>query len=298
MKKALLFIAIVLLVVAAGDGLFGVVLKGVYSCTSARFARLYTYRLDASVIVLGNSRAVNGFFTPQLTQASVRLKWMNLGYNGVGPILVEALLDDYLERYPKPRLVVFEVSNLLQRSGAIRDLRLFAPLSPRLAAIDREVSGFSGWLASYSHAFAANGEMVLRCLYYVSHDDQMWVNEGQISRETMDVAMREHGLSLRASVSPESFEAYARMFRRLKELGIPCCCVVTPYLLSGDDRVVLQTWLDRIRELGASEVHCINLSDSIVDPSFYADPAHLNRKGAEAFSEVLLRAMLRERIIE
>lgn len=286
MKKSLIFIAVACSVFYLGDVVFGWMVDGIMQRSEFRFARLYTGRLQGDVIVLGNSRAVNGFCAPRLTELT-SVRWVNLGYNGMAPPLVEAIMLDYIDRYPAPRAVVLEVSNIMQGNDSIRESRLFADKSKRLAELDVRENGWMGFIAAHLRTFAANGEMLLRCLYYVGRSDQTWVNEGQLALKDAERLRIEAGRRLEGAIVPGSVVAYKRLIHELRQRNIPVLCVVTPYLLTEKDQRYAQTWLDMLRDTEDNGVRYINLVNAIKEPNMYADPSHLNSAGSLAFTEIL-----------
>ena len=289
--KILLFIFSACLVFLVGDYCFGYITDWILCSSDFRFARLYSGRLQGDVIVLGNSRAVNGFYTPRISKLT-NDRWVNLGYNGMGPSLVEVLLLDYLDRYPAPRAVILEVSNIMQGDASIRDCRLFARKSPRFAVIDQKVNSEIGFLAAHVNTFAANGEMLMRCMYYLMYCDQDWVNEGRIVLEQAASLSEKEGRRLEGAVLPESLRITKRMIKELHQRGIPTWCVVTPYLLNEKDRIHAQSWLNQVKEADDVGVHYVNWVENITNPQLYADPSHLNRQGAISFADVVACAYL------
>lgn len=285
MKRILTGFGIFAGALLALDFLCGVCVQTVISRSGFRFARLYgDRRMAADVVVLGNSRAVNSFYVPELEKRT-GLRWLNLGYNGIGPRLVEALLLDYLDRHEKPRLVVLEMSNAWQGTGPIRDLRIFARRSPRLRALDAGNGEWLDDLLKMSALNSVNGEMILRVAYYLGKDDQNWVNSGRLDPNQADEAQRRLAECLSPEVSEEAVSAYRRIFRELKERGIDMCCFIGPYFANEPERKTVRTAVAKVM---VPDVPFIDSIDAVDDVSSYADPQHLNREGAVRYAGILL----------
>ena len=276
------FVAGVLLL----DFAFGWFADGLMSRSGFRFARLYgSRRLAYDVVVVGNSRAVNSFNALKLSSLT-GLSWLNLGYNGVSPELVEALLFDYLDRHEKPRLVVFEVTNTWQGMGPLRDLRPFVRKSDRLRALDVE----GGWLmrlARRSALFSCNGEIFLRMCYYLGRSDQDWVNSGRMDPARTEAMRAVAGRTLSETIPDSSVETYRRIFSALRERKIPFCCAMGPYFMDRAD-------VEKVRRVTAqaipADVPLVDSAEEIPDVDCFADPLHLNRRGSERYAEMFLVA--------
>src|SRR5215208_6499438 len=89
---ALLFLAVVL----AGDRLGAGVLRRLLLQSQSRFSTVYRGAARADVLVVGDSRAVNGVNRSEAQRLGGQ-RVFNLGYNGMGSVLTEALIADYLD---------------------------------------------------------------------------------------------------------------------------------------------------------------------------------------------------------
>lgn len=287
MRKGLTFIVAAVLAFVLGDAVFGFLVDGVLRRSEFRFARLYTGRLQGDVMVFGNSRAVNGFCVSKLSELT-GAKWVNLGYNGLGPSLVEAFILDYLDRYPAPRTIVLEVSNLTQGADSIRDCRLFVDKSRRLAALDRRENGYFAFLAAHIRTLSVNGELLMRCIYYLRKSDQAWVNNGRLDAKQADRLRLQAGKALDGAVRMEGVRTYRKLIRELRARGISVWCVVTPYFLTVEDQRHAQEWLNLVKEPDVEGVRYYNFVNRISDPNLFADPSHLNCAGSIQFANTFL----------
>jgi hypothetical protein len=287
MRKVLAFLLVACAAFAVGDRAFGWLADRILRHSGFRFARLYKGRPQADVVVFGNSRAVNGFYTPRLAERTGQ-RWLNLGYNGMDAALIEAVALDYLDRCAPPRAVVLEVSNIASADGSVRDCRLFAAYSRRLAVLDRRTSGAVGRAAPHLRTLAANGETLMRCAFYLGRDDQHWVNEGQLDPAQADRLRQEAGRRMEIEPLPESVACYARVIAALRRRGVPVYCVVTPYLLPPGEQARTQGWLDALRASVDEGVHLVNLVGGVSEPRLFADPSHLNRAGSLVLADRLV----------
>ncbi len=287
MKKLLSFLIAVAGAFILLDFLIGVMMSLFIGMSGFRFARLYSgTQINADVVVVGNSRAVNSFYVPAISKLT-RKHWYNLGYNGMGPRMIEAVLLDYLDLNKKPDLVVIEVSNLWQDINPIRDLRLFAQYSPRLRDLDMCNDGFNAGLAAYSHAFSCNGEMFLRIMNYIGRDDQGWVNSGRMNAAHAENAIQVASRSIKEFVNSNNIETYRRIFGELRKRGVRYRCVIGPYLI---DDVAHSRLISAVNSC-VSSGGVIDHSMLIKDYNLYADPLHLNKDGSLEYAKLLCREL-------
>ena len=116
-------LALLLAVVLVGDRTLACMLAKVVSRTGTRFARAYRGGLEADVLVIGDSRGVNGLYGPAIRDVT-GLSAFNLAYNGLSMHLCEALFLDYLEHNRAPRLLIVEASNVRSPDEMLDSLRL------------------------------------------------------------------------------------------------------------------------------------------------------------------------------
>src|SRR6267378_4905378 len=117
-------LGILALLVLGGDRWLASGLDREIAGSRFRFSLVQRGGLTAKVLVLGDSRAVNGFYAPKmehLTGVSV----LNLGYNGMSMLIEEAVLRDYLTRNAAPALLVLEVTNVQDEQALLDGLMCY-----------------------------------------------------------------------------------------------------------------------------------------------------------------------------
>lgn len=290
MKKIFLNLLAAAVLLILLDQAFGLLLDAAMSRCGSRFARLYRDRdLYADVVALGDSRAVNSFNSAELTRLT-DLKWFNLGYNGMDPVIMEAMIADYLELHGKPRLFVLEISNLRGAAVMIRDMRIFERYSPRLAAIDSRANGMLARLSAMSPLLSCNSEMYFRLLNYMRCDDQGWINSGIADPATFNDGIENASLRVMRPIEQECLDAYGRIFNLLKANGCRWCCVYSPHALNDSAKKHVRGYTDAMAtKTGAG--NWIDSIDDITAVEMFADPLHINRVGSVAYAQVLIAKM-------
>jgi len=120
----------------AADRAGGLLLQYLTLQSDIRFSRLYSGKCHAEILVLGNSRGVNGIYAPLVQEITGR-SCVNMSYNGMGIALAEILFRDYISCNKPPKLLVLEVTNLNDSNWLIYNLKLYQALSPGLRSLLR-----------------------------------------------------------------------------------------------------------------------------------------------------------------
>lgn len=286
MKKIVLWLVVFACSFAIFDGLTGVFTDLLLAKSQFRYAKLYTKsEVSADVVVWGNSRAVDGFDVGRLSR-DTGLHWVNMGYNGISPRIVEALALDYVERHKKPDIMVFEVSNILitRGLGQIRNLRVFERHSERLRKLDAQNDGVMAWLASRSALFAGNGEMFFRMIYYIGGSDQSWGFDGNISPVHAEELINAASKMVSIEALDCDIQAYRRLFSALTQRGVKCCAVCTPVLLNQEGYEHLRK---AIASIVGKNVYYIDSAHVLQEYKWFSDTVHINNAGRAVYSELL-----------
>ena len=282
------FIIIFLMTFFAGDRLIAFLLDKVLLRSQFRFSLLYKGGQQYDIIIMGNSRGVNSFYTSAIQEATGKAT-VNLSYNGMSANLAEALFMDYLDRNRKPKLLVLEISNVTDESGLLNELKLYTTSSERLAKLLRTANPQAAFWTEASHIFKFNGEMFLRTLYYYQESDQTWINRYQISPALLQSTRSGRQEILRAT--PENLAALKRIINVARTQGIEVRAVVGPYLPAYCDQITnFQDWLNEIKRTIGSDIRIWDYSRAISDTTAFADREHLNYRG----SLVLLKELVQD----
>lgn len=272
----LVALAIVALV---GDRVAAFGLEKLVLHSQLRFSRLYHGGMDNELLIIGNSRGVNGFYAP-LIQQRTGARTFNLSYNGMSAIAAEAVLDDYLDHNARPRLIIFEVTNVYSSEDALKDLALFRFVSPRLAALQHEFHPRIADAFRVSHLIAFNNELFLRSLYYFRSSDQDWVNRGYIDAALIASVDTMHRVTL--ALPPRNVAALVRSVNRARRDGIAVALIVTPFLPSYRAKFAnYPLWKASLQaSLGAP---ILDYSSAVSDDRDFGDRLHLNFTGSRVF---------------
>ncbi|MCC7244328.1 MAG: hypothetical protein IT269_01500, partial [Saprospiraceae bacterium] len=157
-----------------GDRLVSINLSKTAAESGFRYSRLYDNRAQADVLLLGNSRGLP-FYQPYIEQIT-GLKTFNFSYNGLPIEVGQVLVEDYLDRYPLPKILVIDIT-LLDRDNdeLLSGFLTWADRSARLdALIARKLPKV--WYGSrLTHLLRYNNELFHRAIFYKNKTDEDWL---------------------------------------------------------------------------------------------------------------------------
>jgi lysophospholipase L1-like esterase len=285
LRAGLLRIAALAALVVAGDRALAALFDLGLPHSEFRFSLALRGGQPANLLVLGDSRAVNGLYTPELERLT-RVPVLNLAYNGMSTLIAEAVLRDYLARNAAPRLLALEVTNVQDLQPLLDGLMCYWHLAPALAALAQERSPANLRAIRVLHTYAYNGEIPLRALYYARRSDQDWINRYRISPALVAEARAEPDFELHAL--PENLAALGRIAALARERHIPLRLLVTPYLPEYVAHVRnWDEWLEQLRSAAGPDERIWDYGRAIRDDAQFADRLHLNELGGIPFAQRL-----------
>ena len=269
-----------------GDRLGAVGLNWLVLNSEIRYSRLYRGDMQQDILVIGDSRGVNAVYAPAASE-TLGLRVMNLSHNGVGMELAEVLLLDYLERNEKPRMVLFEISNLSQAMAdeTVKNQRMYYSRSHRMAALGQKYDALGYCTTRVAKLYAFNNELFLRALYYMNRTDQDW-----ISRYTVLPSLIEKVKAMKAQVLPlpskKNLVALQRILVELERRDIEYRLFLAPYLPEYLGKIHNKSeWLETIQKTVGPNLKVWDYSGVIRATKAFADRIHFNAYGAELLLE-------------
>lgn len=286
-RQAWYGIILLLLIFFLGDRWMAVVLDQALLNSNFRYSMMYAGRADADVIVLGNSRAVNSFYAPELSKR-LNCRCLNLAYNGMSPDVALALFEDYLERHKAPKLFLLEGTCVDNDSICVVNLKPFWRHSSRLTAIAARVAPKSVVASRLSRLFDFNCELFFRALSYRRCNDQSWINRYCIDDDLIRYTETMPSIDMKP-ITPEELGSLRALSDVAIEHGIEMRIVIAPYLPAY--RAKLKNFSQWKAELQAAlpQVQIVDLSGELTDAASFADRLHTNFRGSGAILDALQR---------
>ena len=273
------------------DRASGFVLQKLVKESGLRFSKLYQGGQNADIVVLGNSRAVNAIFVPEL-EKQINHSVFHLGYNGMSTEICEAIFLDYLDYNETPDLVILEITNLIASNDLLRSLKLYAGASDRIRILTERDDPKLNTVCSIANLYRYNCELFLRSLYYIGKTDQAWINSGNIDPEfasTYRPGARDQDKNI-YPVSGNNWEALLRIIEICDGIGADLKLVASPYLPGLRDNLIsYDMWRDRlISELPNPDMFH-DYTQKIRDFRYFADPLHMNQRGSRELLQIMIK---------
>lgn len=280
-KRFAVWFALLVIVVIAGDRIGAFICSRVLVASQFRFSRVYRGGSNADILVIGDSRGVHSFYAPTIEKLTGRPA-LNLSFNSMSMPIAEALLADYLDRNPKPRMVIIETTCVVVDRGLVSELRTYAGLSKRLETLYAREHPRAAAAGRFFRLLPYDSEFFLRALMYLRRSDQDWINRNVIAPQ---LAAGPRG-RWSPRPHPENLKALGRLVPMLRARGIEVRLVIAPY-----HRSVMVDMNEIIQGVSRSvpNAHVLNYADAIEDSQSFADGVHLNDHGSEAFLRMLCR---------
>jgi lysophospholipase L1-like esterase len=288
-----LFASFVILVVLlfSADRFGSYALDLVVKQSGFRFSELYAGGNSAEIVILGNSRAVNAFYAPDLEKKLGRSVF-HLGYNGMSTELCEAIIFDYLDHNKKPSLIILEVTNLGVSNDLIKDIKLYAGLSTRLRSLIQREDPQLNRACAFTHLDRYNSELFLRTLFYTGKSDQAWINSGNIDPDFAInfVPSEEEQSQNLYPITGSNWKALQRLVVKCAAEGIELRLVASPYLPAFRNNLALyDSWVDTFHASLPEADLFYDYTQSLTDSEYFADTLHINRKGSRALLDAMIQ---------
>lgn len=247
--------------------------------SNLRLATLYDGRVDADVVIVGNSRGVHLASAAAWSRTICRSVY-NLSLNGLDTATQDVLVRDYLERNRPPEIAVIEISNVFEHIPMAGELKPFLGDSPRLDALVREQQGAIVPWTRISHLYRFNSEYLLRALLFLFRpSDQDPEPGGAITPAIIETYLGHHP---RFAAHADNVRILAATLEALRERGVKPVLVLGPYHPAAFREV---DWreeaLASVKALLPRDVAIVDWSSALSEDAAFSDPLHMSAQGRE-----------------
>src|SRR3989338_8618923 len=132
--KVASYIALFLAVVFLGDKLGSFTAMKVIHQSRNQFVRMYEGETPADIIFLGDSRVDRNISYKDIQDSTGKV-CLNLGLGGNNILISEVLLQDYVQRYGNPELVVIDLGHSMVDPKSMGEMRIFSYRSKGMEAL-------------------------------------------------------------------------------------------------------------------------------------------------------------------
>ncbi len=297
MKRFVVKLLIYIVVIVVVDKMFGVVMSNVLERTEkgdwGRNNFIFN-EAQSDVIILGSSRAIH-HYNPQIITDSLGLSCCNCGEDGMGIFLMWARYQAIRER-SIPKLVIYEVHpeyDLLENRDNLKYLKFLRPYStePVVSSIIDDISS-QEQIKLCSEMYRYNSVFIDIVAQYVSKSpciarDYTWSPlMGQMNyspRKALERKQMEPTDTLKMSYMEN-------LILQCEEDGTQLIFIASPiYQPMSDNEFFPLKDLCRLHKVPFVNHYCD--ADYCENPTFFADAGHLNIKGAELFTALVVSEM-------
>jgi hypothetical protein len=283
-------IKILLLLVSlwiVGDRIFANLIEHfVLPLSDNRFAKMYSGRAKADIVMLGNSR-LDRHFDAYLLESYFNKSAINLGIGGQSAELSNILLHDYIDRYGVPKIVILEPTNAFIKNEGLKDLRVFMNHSERVKNLTKKELPLEYYFGSLSHLYNFNNVMFNRILFEIVRSDTDRLRKDTISLKRYNQIRRLSYSKQKPQISKlGNYSALKSIATACDEHNIDLKVVIVPNLKVVFARETYEDWISELEDIFNPE-RIFDYSTALVDRKYYFDEDHLNRKGVYAFYEIL-----------
>lgn len=250
-----------------------------------RVSLVYRGGLDNEVVLIGNSRAVDSLYAPDIEKATGK-KTFQLGYQGMSMELAEILLRDYYERNRAPRLLILEITSLMSGNDLINDLRAYAWHSHRIGQKFSQIDPKGFAFAQLSNLYYFNGEIFIKTLFLLKRTDPYRMGNTEV---TVDMLKAIKGRQVWKS-RPENLAALRRVIELTKHNGTEVRLLLAPIHPDLYKEVAnVAEWVQEIEQWAGPGVKIWNYLNSVVEQKAFINPDHVNYLGSAMLLALLQR---------
>jgi len=279
------FVIGVMLAVVCADRLISIGITKLVVSGEFRYAKLYSSRWDADVLILGNSRALHSIYAPHINRDTC-LTAANLAYNGLNMDAVDIILQDYIRYNSMPKFVILELSSMYGSEAGNAQLSIYRNIS---ASLDKYFEQNTDSVVPWSKIFnllSYNSEMLYRSFIYIGKDDQNWINRTSMSNKTVREDMKNRKPE-QLVTEDQSIVKLKHILQLLNENGIKPILYIAPYHPDiANIYTNPYTWETDLMQLyGIHVFEDMDFRYSLQKAEYFSDYLHTNIYGATFITE-------------
>ena len=287
------FIIVLLFSFVVLDQFTGLILSHFYFSDAAKRNDQLVYGIFESrdeIMTFGSSRAQH-HYNPAVITKETGMTCFNMGYGGQNIYFHKALLQSILIRY-QPKLIILELMNIdIEKTAPSHDREKLGVLLPfyKKSRWLREAVLFRGESEKYK---TLSGIYPFNSTIYQIYRNNWWPMNNHINGyiPIRKVWNREIQTTSEKAFMPDSSKIAALFdfIRLTQDRGCKILIAISPHFvrksgISGKEQIV-----SAIREnYGLEALNLEQDSSFLANPSYFADPFHLNDKGAELYSAII-----------
>ena len=200
--------------------------------------------------------------------------------------MMPGIFQDYLDHHEPPSKLLVEVSCIGRENepGSLERFTVLLPQSKSTAGLIARTHPKTYWYCQLSHLYRFNSELTWRSLFFLRKTDQDWIMDGEVAPDWNDHYPKSRFREF--TRSDGDAKAIAKLIDIASQSGIEVELILAPYLPEYYDQLEPNdAWLAWLEERLGQKV--TDYSSVIKTRESFADPIHLNPRGAETFANFL-----------
>ena len=252
--------------------------------SSLPHAELYSGNGETEIMILGNSRGYRSF-DENLIEKKTGKKTKNYSLIGSSTLINEILINDYIEIYKnKPKIIIFEISNLLSDNAALKDLRVFGYKSKRISNIlknDYPKLYYSGLI---SNLFNFNNSTFFNSMQKIFVKYEYKGLTGKINKINLQI---EKKTFIENEFSNKNISSLKRIVKLCNEKNIEIILVIAPlyYEILNNEMDEFNLWKKNIYK-NIENIKIFDFSSNLKNKELFHDWKHININGINEFHQI------------
>ncbi|MEO1260054.1 MAG: hypothetical protein AAFZ15_14770 [Bacteroidota bacterium] len=284
--KNILWVISVILLAFAGDRAGAFILNKITDQSQFRYSRLYNGQASCDVLLAGSSRGLI-FYQPYIEEKT-GLTTTNLSYNGMPIQLAAPIIKDHIDKNGAPKILLLDVTLLDTRMYAklATGFNHYTPYSERLSDLLRDSFPNDYYAGKVTNLYRYNSEVFQRTLYYLNKSDEDWLLDRVISPSLQNgiAAQKEFNYEFNEKMLADLNDVVK--YAQAKNINVKL--VINPYYPPFAEKIGNLIELKKaVENITGLKVH--DYANSIQDVEGFGDYQHLNKNGARAFIDLLIK---------
>lgn len=304
MKNRIIKVSLLIVITIATLWITTFVLEsGMKNCkegTVGKINGVVAHDLDFKLTIWGASTAQFNF-NPQIIMDSLQISAMNMGIDGTNIDQYAGLLNEFISYTEESEylIIALDIHGGLANRNSFYHLHNWVHnidnenIYNCLSDIDKQTMFKLKYVPFYSlikydkHAFR-----YFRKSVFNKSKDYVIADYGSKSKGNATLEVRAQEASFETKIDERSFNKVKDAVEKASERGIKCMVILTPCFVDGLSQIKNRTdFITKIETLKTAKVKVVNLSNCYLskEPNYFKDNTHLNAKGADELTKLLVK---------
>ena len=285
-KKYLIIFFYFVLTFIIFDRLCSFFLNSLLNLSTLPHAELYAGKGKSEIIILGDSRGYRSFDENYFSNKTKK-KTRNYSLIGGSTLINEIIIKDYLDIYNEPpKIILFEISNLLMGNEAIKEFRVFGYKSKRISDFLKNKYPKIYYGEKLSNLFQFNNETFFNGIQKIFIPYKYKSLKGFMNNIIDINKIEKKTFNANNHLIDKNIESLQRIIKLCEEKNIKLYLVIAPFypnrLMFEEDE--FNFWVKKTKK-NIKNIPIINFSKNIKNEKYFYDWKHINNQGIKIFNK-------------